>query len=215
VIGRVLPRGRNVRGVLHYLFGKGKRNQHVNPRVVAGWIHPADLEPPRRADGSRNFNKLTAMLELPVQVARGKVADKFVYHLTVRAAPEDPELGDGAWNAITAEIMHRLGLSERGREDEGVRWVAVCHGDNHVHVVATLARQDRRPAWPKNDYYRLGEALRDIEAAYGLRVVVQADRTARKALTRPEMEQSARSGREPDRSTLYRRSSSPRSRPAA
>jgi len=25
MIGRVLPRGKNVRGVLHYLFGKGKR----------------------------------------------------------------------------------------------------------------------------------------------------------------------------------------------
>ncbi len=127
MIGRVLPRGENVRGVLHYLYGKGKRNQHVNPRLVAGWIHPADLEPPCRADGSRNFNRLTAMLELPVQLARGKVAGKYVYHLVVRAAPEDPNLGDGAWNVIAAEVVHRTGLSERGREDQGVRWVAVQH----------------------------------------------------------------------------------------
>ena len=204
MIGRVLPRGGNVRGVLHYLYGKGKQNQHVNPHLVAGWIHPADLEPPRRADGKRNFSRLTALLELPVRLARGKVPGKFVYHVAVRCAPDDPELGDGAWNAIATEIMHRLGLSERGREDQGVRWVAVHHGDNHIHIIATLARQDRRPAWPKNDYYRLGEALRDIEPAYGLRVLARADRTAPKALTRPEMEQAARTGREPDRAVLYR-----------
>ena len=201
MIGRVLPRGGNVRGVLQYLYGKSKQNQHVNPRLVAGWIHPADLEPPRRADGKRNFSRLTALLELP---ALGKVPGKFVYHVAVRCAPGDPELGDGAWNAIATEIMHRLGLSERGREDKGVCWVAVHHGDNHIHIIATLARQDRRPAWPQNDYYRLGEALRDIERAYGLRVLARADRTAAKALTRPEMEQAARTGREPDRAVLYR-----------
>ena len=100
---------------------------------------------PCRADGSRNFNRLTGLLELPVQLAQGKVADKFVYHLAVRCAPDDPDLGDGAWNAIATEVMHRTGLSVRGREDQGVCWVAVHHGDNHIHIVATLARQDRRP----------------------------------------------------------------------
>ena len=58
--------------------------------------------------------------------------------------------------------------------------------------------------WPKNDFYRLGEALRDIEREYGLRVLARADRTAAKSLTRAEMERSARSGREPDRAVLYR-----------
>lgn len=54
----------------------------------------------------------------------------------------------------------------RGRPRE--RWVAVHHGDNHVHIVATLARQDGRRARLDNDFYRIGEALRDIEAEYGV-----------------------------------------------
>jgi len=204
VIGRVLPRGERVAGVLYYLYGPGKKRDHVNPHLVAGWIHPADLEPPLRKDGKRNFTRLAGLLELPVRLAVGKVPGKFVYHVAVRAAPDDPELGDGAWNAIAAEIMHRTGLSERGREDQGVRWVAVRHAPDHIHIVATLAGQDRRPVWPKNDFYRIGEALRDIEREYGLRVLARADRTAAKSLTRPEMERSAHSGREPDRVVLYR-----------
>jgi hypothetical protein len=95
-------------------------------------------------------------------------------------------------------------LSEHGREDQGVRWIAVHHGENHIHIVATLAGQDREPVWPRNDFYRIGEALRGIEREYGLRVLDRADRTAPKVLTRAEMEQSARSGREPDRAVLYR-----------
>ena len=45
-----------------------------------------------------------------MQLARGQVPSKFVYHLTVRAAPEDPDLGAGASNAIAAEVMHRTGI---------------------------------------------------------------------------------------------------------
>jgi hypothetical protein len=206
VIGRVLRRGSNLRGVLSYLFST--RNGHQDPHLVAGWQHPAGLEPPLRADGKRSFSRLAGLMELPVkltrELGRGKVADKFVYHLAVRCAPGDPRLGDGAWSAICAEIMHRTGLSVRGREDRGVPWVAVRHAGDHVHIVAVLATQDNRPAWPRNDYYRLAEALRDIEKEYGLQVLVKADRTAARALTRTEMERSARSGTAPDRHVLYR-----------
>jgi hypothetical protein len=70
--------------------------------------------------------------------------------------PTFPELLDRAWAAITAEVMRRTGLSARGLEHEGVRWVAVCHGDNHVHVVVTLARQDRGRARVSMERVRVG-----------------------------------------------------------
>jgi hypothetical protein len=45
----------------------------------------------------------------------------------LRAAPEDTDLGNGAWHDITACVMDRTGLSVLGREHEGVRWIAVRH----------------------------------------------------------------------------------------
>jgi hypothetical protein len=33
VIGRILPRGHGVAGLLRYLLGPGKANKHVNPRT--------------------------------------------------------------------------------------------------------------------------------------------------------------------------------------
>ena len=58
------------------------------------------------------------------------------------------------------------------------------HGENHIHIAATLARQDGRRARLDNDFYRIGEALRDIEKEYGLQVVARADRTAADRPTR-------------------------------
>ena len=106
---------------------------------------------------------------------------------------------------IAAEIMDRTGLSRHGEEDEGVRWVAVHHGDNHIHIVATLARQDGRRASLDNERWKVGAAMRDIEAEYGLRVVDGADRTAARSPTRAESEKAARAGQaEPPRVTLRR-----------
>jgi hypothetical protein len=43
--------------------------------------------------------------------------------------------------------MARVGLAPHG-DDQAVRWVAVRHSDDHVHLVAALVRQDRRTCWP-------------------------------------------------------------------
>ena len=61
-------------------------------------------------------------------------------------------------------IMHRTGLAPEG-DDLGVRWVAVRHAADHIHLVATLARQDgtRPKIW--NDFYRVREACQEAERA--------------------------------------------------
>jgi hypothetical protein len=197
VIGRVVAPGKNVAGLLYYLFGKGRRDEHVNPHLVGGWEYPATLEPPvhRGEDGAevRDFRRLAGLLEQPVAAVGKRAPELYVWHCVLRAAPEDTDLGDGAWHDITARVMDRAGLSVRGREHEGVRWIAVHHGDNHVHIVATLARQDGRRASVNNLYWRIGEALRDIEREYGLRVLAH-DKTADRAPSQAEMAKAGRAG---------------------
>jgi hypothetical protein len=205
MIGRILERGHELGKLLYYLYGPGKACEHVNPHLVSGWCHPAELEPPLRPDGHRDFRRLTGLMLQPVALLGDRAPAEPVWHCAVRAAPDDPDLGDGAWMRIAAEIMDRTGLSRRGEEDEGVRWVAVHHGDNHIHIVATLARQDGRRASLDNERWRVGAALRDIETEYGLTVVARADRTAARAPSRAETEKAARAGQaEPPRVTLRR-----------
>jgi len=100
--------------------------------------------------------------------------------------------------------MDRLGLAPRD-DDLWVRWVAVRHADDHVHVVATLARQDGRRVFPRNDFWRAGEASREVEAKYGLSVTAASDRTAAKRASYAETEKAARQGHgEPVRDSLRR-----------
>lgn len=66
MIGRVLKRGKQVYGLLCYLYSPGKSCLHSNPHLVSGWRHPAELEPPVRQDCKRNFRRLTRLLEQPL-----------------------------------------------------------------------------------------------------------------------------------------------------
>ena len=82
------------------------------------------------------------LLMQPLAALYGPGYDKPVWHCAVRAAPGDRVLSDTEWADICAEIMHRTGLALRD-DDTGVRWAAVRHAGDHVHIVATLARLDR------------------------------------------------------------------------
>ena len=192
VIGKVL-RGRNARRLLYYLYGPGKANEHTDPHLVAGFADPADLEPERRQDGSRDFRRLAGLLDQSLAGLAGPGYAEPVWHCAVRAAPEDRMLSDAEWAQVAAGIMHRTGLAREG-DDQGVRWVAVRHGDDHVHLVATLARTDgtRPRVW--NDFYRVREACQEAEARFGLRSTAPADRTADHRPGRAETEQAARRG---------------------
>ena len=195
MIGKIsTPRGEHVQPLLYYLFGPGRDEEHTDPHIVAGWRHPASLEPPLRPDGTRDFTKLAGLLLQP-QAALGKRAyARPVWHCSMRAAPEDRMLSDDEWAQIAHDVMDRTDLSPSGQEDQAVRWVAVRHGDDHIHLVAMLARQDGgRPSlsWER---VKVRAACLAAEQRYGLRSTAPADRTAARRPTRAENEKAARRG---------------------
>jgi len=143
VIGKICPRGQDLAGLIRYLYGPGRREEHTDPHVIAGYRPPSDLEPPLRANGSRDFRRLVGLLRLPHDVLGKWGYARPVWHCSMRAAPEDRLLSDADWADVARDVMHRTGLCPRGEEDEAVRWIAIRHGPDHIHLVAMLARQDR------------------------------------------------------------------------
>jgi hypothetical protein len=208
MISKVCARGRRVQGLLYYLFTEGQAGEkqlssdHTDPRVVAGFDPPQYLQPGRTPDGRRDFGHLVQMLTQPLYAAHVTPDHRPVYHL-VAAAAKDPQTGqlrdrllsDAEWGEIAEEYMHRLGLARRG-DDLGVRWIAVRHADDHIHVIATLATLDGRRVHPHNDYYKARAASHAIERRYGLTSTAPADRTAVKRPTRAETEKLARTRRQ-------------------
>ncbi len=206
MIGKIsTPRGEHVEPLLYYLFGPGRREEHTDPHIVAGWRHPASLEPALRPDGKRDFTKLTGLLKQPQAALGERGYPQPVWHCSMRAAPDDRMLSDDEWAAIAHEVMHRTGLSPYGQEDEAVRWIAVRHGEDHIHLVAMLARQDGGKPSLSWERYKVRAACLAAEQRYGLRSTAPADHTAARRPTRAENEKAARRGlEEAPRSTLRR-----------
>jgi len=206
VIGKVsAPRGKRVEPLIRYLFGRGRREEHTNPHIVAAWRHPAELEPPLREDGRRDLRRLNGLLQQPHAALGERGFARPVWHCSVRSAPEDKILSDDEWAQIACEIMHRTGLAPYGQEDDAVRWVAVRHAEDHVHIVAMLARQDGRRVNLWRDFYQVGDACRVAEERHGLRRTAARDRTAARRPTRAETEKAKRTGQsEAPRVMLHR-----------
>jgi hypothetical protein len=204
VIGKVI-RGERPAGLIRYLYGPGRHEEHTDPHIVAGWRHPAELEPSLRPGGRRDFRRLNGLLQQTLAALGAGAPRRPVWHCVARAAPGDRMLSDEEWAQVAGDIMHRTGLAPYGQEDDAVRWVAIRHGDDHVHIVATLARQDGRRPRLSNDYYRVREACLAAENRFGLRRTAPGDRTAASRPTRAEAEKARRRGwREAPRVTLKR-----------
>jgi hypothetical protein len=206
VIGKISdPCGTRVAGLLYYLFGPGRREEHNDPHLIAGWRDPPELEPPRRPGGHRDFRRLSGLLQQPHAALGPRGFDRPVWHCAVRAAPEDRMLSDAEWAQVAGEVLHRTGLAPRGQEDDAVRWVVVRHGDDHIHIVAMLARQDGGRPRLSNERYRVREACRAAEERYGLRRTAPGDRTVARRPARAGHEKTRRRGwEEAPRVTLRR-----------
>ncbi|ROO90509.1 hypothetical protein EDD29_8238 [Actinocorallia herbida] len=202
MIGKI-TRGSNVGNLIVYLYGPGRGSVHENPHVVAGFRPPSELEPLTEG-GAPNLRPLISLLRQPLTALSVKPIDQPVWQCSLRAAPEDPWLSDEQWGEIARETLRRVGII-RDADRSGCRWIAIRHADDHVHIVAALAREDGRTPRLWNDRLKVREACSAAEESHGLRRTAPADRTANRRATRAEDEKSARQGRkEPPRQTLRR-----------
>jgi hypothetical protein len=128
MIGKIsAPHGKRVEPLIRYLYGPGRHEEHTDPHIIAGWRHPAELEPPLRPDGKRDFRRLNGLLRQPHEAMGNFGFARPVWHCAVRAAPGDKTLSDDEWAQIAHDMMHRTGLAPHGQEDDAVRWIAVRH----------------------------------------------------------------------------------------
>ncbi|MGW4647197.1 relaxase/mobilization nuclease domain-containing protein [Kitasatospora sp. NPDC004289] len=143
---------------LKYLYGPGRRNEHTDPHLVASWD---GFAPDPGRDGEATLAQLRDALDLHV-VRYGRPVASYVYHRMVRADPTDRNLGDEEWGQVARRVVAAAGIAPDGDPD-GCRWVAVHHGDNHIHILATVVRADLTQARLRGDQYRTEAELTRIE----------------------------------------------------
>ncbi|MEU6505228.1 mobilization protein [Streptomyces sp. NPDC046942] len=196
MIPKIITGKGSTRRLIAYLFGKGDANEHVDPHLVASWndFAPDPGRSPHR-DPKEVEKQLYTQLDQPVAMLGRQAPQTTVWHCPVRAAPEDPILSDAQWAEIARRIVAAAGIAPAG-DTEGCRWVAVRHADDHIHIAATLVRQDGRR--PKRDYDQraVQREARKIEADYGLRRLKPGDGTAAKRPTSKEHFKAKRLGQD-------------------
>ncbi|MFB7776280.1 relaxase/mobilization nuclease domain-containing protein [Streptomyces bauhiniae] len=200
-----IRRGSRTHGLLVYLYGPGKRDEHVDPRLVGSWDGFAP-DPGRDTspdpDPKVTLARLTAALDLRVKQAGTKAPAEHVWHCSVRTDPGDRILTDAEWNTVARRLVHAVNLAPEGDPD-GCRWVAVRHADDHIHILATMVRGDLRRPRMNYDFKKAQAECRRMEKDMGLRRLKPGDGTGAKTPTSAERFKAERTGRpEASRETL-------------
>lgn len=194
MIAAIKDPGSNTRGLLAYLYGPGRHDEHLDPHIVAGFAILGMPDPGR--DRHATLTQLARYLDEPVRLRNSELGQKItdhVWHCPVRAAPEDRYLSDAEWGEIADRIVRAAGIAPEG-DELACRWIAVRHADDHIHILATTVREDgRRPKLHKSGQ-RAGAECREIEKSYGLRQLGTGDGTAAKRPTQGEMHKAKRLG---------------------
>ena len=184
-----MQRGTRTRGLVEYLFGPGRAEEHTNQRIVAAWdeawqgiTHPDEVQ---RA-------LLSAEVDAPVkrmpEVAKPA---EHVYHVSISNHGQDRNLSDDEWATVARAVADKLGLTGSDTQP-GARWFAVHHGAasgdrDHIHFVATLVREDGRGIYLNKDKLALREVAKEMAARFGLAVRTREPGAGQRGLSRPEL----------------------------
>ena len=187
-----ITRGGDMGGVVRYLIGHGKEEPgkpgaHTEPHLVAGspavmafWgadeLHPnqagaiaAELDHPRRVFGTS--------VTVPKKDAEGHVVgrrDAHVWHCSLSLRPDEAALSDERWAHIAEDFVAGMGFDDG--QAAACRWAAVHHGlskagNDHIHIVAGLVREDGSKARVNRDQPRAQRLAGELERKYGLQVL--------------------------------------------
>ena len=185
-----ITRGGRMRGVVAYLVGPGKQNEHRSPHLVAGdpglmsgWgqtaldrrgvaVEIADyLDHPRRTFGTK--------VTIPVKGSdghhHGDRRDAHVWHCSLSLQAAEGEISDEQWSAIAEEFASGMGFAGSDTAPQ-CRWAAIRHGvssggNDHVHLVVSMVREDGSTARVNRDRPRAQKLAGELERKHGLAVL--------------------------------------------
>lgn len=219
-----VTKGADLGGLLRYLTGPGRANEHENPHVIGGdpflqtWHGHEELsqqaaasiatymDEPRRTYGVEMMAKVWQ--QNPETGARAPVLDEHgqqvwrdanVWHCSLSLPPGEVLSAD-QWEQVTREFADGMGLTDAGGHAP-VRWVAIHHGaskggNDHVHIAASMVREDgTRWEGRYRDWPTAQKVCRELEQRHGLTQVLGAKHgTATRGATPVELAQQKASG---------------------
>ena len=178
-------RGDRMAGLLTYLVGPGRANEHTEPHLVAGdeammaWHDDDEL-------GRDSALAIARHLDRPRTAYDVDVKGGHVWHCSLSLRADEGALTDEQWGAIARDFITAMEFDDNEGTKAPCRWVAVRHGvstngNDHIHIAVNLVREDGTKASTHHDFRRAQTAARALEARYGLEELesVRAERSTR------------------------------------
>ena len=167
-------------GLLVYLAGPGRANEHSEPHLVAGdpalmaWHDDNEL-------GREAALAIARHLDRPKTAFGVDVPGGHVWHCSLSLSAEEGQLADQRWQEIAEQFVSRMGFDDAAGSKAPTRWVGFRHGvskngNDHIHVVVNLVREDGTKASIHNDRPRAQAVCRALEVEHGL---LELDSTSR------------------------------------
>lgn len=193
-----ISRGDRMGGLMVYLAGPGRSNEHEEQHIVAGnsaivTMHgygvlnrdtalavAKDLDEPRTLFGV-DVTRQERITDPETGEVTSKTVPADVWHCSLSLRAEEGQLSDEKWAEISQQFVDRMGFSESGSGKADCRWVAVRHGlstngNDHVHIAVSLVREDGTKASTHNDFSRAQNVCRDLEREHGLEQLESRER---------------------------------------
>lgn len=189
-----ITHGDGFAGMMVYLAGPGREDEHQDPRLVAG--DPAlvalhgfggldrdgalalarDLDAQRVRSGTEVLStrkRWDVASGGYVSEGRGRC---HVWQCSLSLGPDEAALSDEKWAAVAHDFMAGMGFDDPDDPRAPARWVAVHHGpssggNDHVHLVANVVRADGTRVAKYRDYRHASQVAAEVERKHGLRVV--------------------------------------------
>ncbi|MGW9114515.1 relaxase/mobilization nuclease domain-containing protein [Microbacterium sp. NPDC055683] len=178
-------RGDRMAGLMTYLVGPGRSNEHTEPHLVAGdaalmaWHDDNEL-------GRDSAVAIARHLDRPRTAYDVQVKGGHVWHCSLSLRADEGALTDEQWNAIANDFVRAMEFDDNEGTKAPCRWVAVRHGvssngNDHIHIAVNLVREDGTKASTHQDFRRAQAAARALEVKYGLEELesVRAERATR------------------------------------
>lgn len=165
-------RGDRMAGLMSYLVGPGRSNEHTEPHLVAGdpallaWHDDAEL-------GRDSALVIARHLDRPRTATGVEVTGGHVWHCSLSLRADEGSLSDERWRAIAEDFVRAMDFDDAEGTKAPCRWAAVRHGvstngNDHIHLVVNLVREDGTKASVHNDFKRAQTASRALEVKHGL-----------------------------------------------
>src|SRR5664279_4622639 len=186
-----ISRAKNAHSLVAYLAGP--TNEHENQRVITSSLG-------REGELDREMTaRVVADLRAPGLAYPGVAPAKGEFwHCSLSLPPDEAPVTDEQWRSIVRDFMVEMGFD--GDHVGRSRWFAVGHGvssggDQHVHIAASLVREDGRTVDVWKDFRNAQDACHSLEVRYGLRVLQsRVAGVSRPPIPRGEWERNRKAG---------------------